>query len=33
MRDRTGSYTILVGRTNTKRHFENLGIDRRIILK
>jgi ribosomal protein L34 len=33
MRDRTGSYTILVVRPNTKRHFEKPGIDRRIILK
>jgi len=33
MRDRTGSYTVLLGRPNTKSHFGNLGVNRRIILK
>jgi hypothetical protein len=33
MRDRTGSYRVLVGRLNTKGQFENPCVDRRIILK
>jgi hypothetical protein len=33
MRERTGSYRVLVGRPNTGSHFENPGVVRRIILK
>jgi len=31
--DRTGAYIILVGKLRERDHFEDLGVDRKIVLK
>jgi len=31
--DRTGAYIILMGKLRERDHFEDLGVDRKIILK